>query len=323
MKKGGKNSDQDQKGFRRYSNAFIFAILLIAIVFGYIWLMYRPLSHIDSRLAIPLKTVAFIESEKLPSLIHELGSENKIWDELAGLDQLRSFNTRLLEMDSILNKNKQLEGLFSEKITITISLKSNRKPGILFIIPVTLNNQKDQVLQLFGKHTRNFKYTKRRFGSNNVYDLSWSESSGVNNFSFAILRGIMIGSFSGELVEESILQINSEKKISMQSEFNEVTGTVGKKVSANLFVNYKNLPQLIDFFSSGNSVLKGSKLTDFADWGAFDAEIFSDRIILNGFTSLSDSIPRKLDLFRGQEPVEFTSPSFLPSEVSLFRLYGF
>ena len=324
MKKGEKISDHDQyRGFRRFSNVFLFAILLIGIVLGYLWLVSKPLSHIDPRLAIPLKTVAFIESDKLPSLIHELGTESKIWNELAELDQLRTFSTRLKILDSIVNMNKQLAGLFSEKIIITISLKSNRTPGFLFIIPVSVNNQKDQILQHFGKNTGNFKYTRRRYRSNNVYDLSWSGSTGVNNFSFSIIRGIIIGSFSGELVEESISQINSQNKIIVQTEFKEVTRTVGEKVTANLFVNYKNLPQLIDFFSSGNSVLRGTKLTDFADWGAFDVEFFPNRIILNGFTSISDSVTRKLDLLRGQEPVEFTSPMFLPSEVSLFKLYGF
>jgi len=308
---------------KKYSALFLFVILLAAIVYGYIWFRSKNIYDSDTRVAIPLKTAVFIEFNDISSLIHEINSANNIWTDLQKIKHLNSFTTVIQSLDSVVNKNEEIKKIFSKKFTIAVSLSSNKNPEILYIIPEAVKDQKEIILDFFEQNTGNFNYTKRRFESLNVYDLSWTDKKGTRNFTFTVIKGLILGSFAGELVEESVLQIRSGTSLTGQVEFKEVAGTIGEKVRANLFINYKNLPEMINHLSSGKELIKSSRFTNFADWGAFDAGVYSDRIILNGFTSLNDTTSRDLSIFNDQEPIEFTSLSFLPSFINFFKLYGF
>lgn len=309
--------------FKRYSSIFLFTIALSAIVYGYIWFRSRNAGVSDSRIAVPECTVAFIEFNNIAELINEIDSGNNILSELQKIKQFSKYKSGLYKLDSVLNKNFQIKKLFSNKLTISVCQRSNRTPGILFIFPLTEENQSEMILDFFRKNTRNFKSAKRRFESVNIYDLSWSDQGVKVNFTFTLIKGLFVGSFAGDLVEESVLHVRSGRKLSDHPEFNQVTETTGEKVSANLFINYQMLPGLINHLSSGKKKFKTYSFSNFADWGEFDTEIFSDCIVLNGFTSINDTLFRELRLFKAQDPIEFSSPSFLPAFVNFFKIYGF
>ncbi len=310
-------------GLRKFSAAVLWVILIMAIVLGFLWFSGRNMGSVDSLSILPGNSAIIFECSDFPKLVAELHSGNKMWNEISASGLLDDSAIGFTKLDSILKKNTQIRGFFSKKFTISVSLKTNKTPGLLFCLPVSARNQEKLFLNSLSKHLGEFNYTRRRFESRGIYDLSWKDSTGIRNFSFTEIGGALVGSFAAELVEETILQYDPDKNLTTSGEFNSIAKTIGNNVPVHIFVNYKNTAGIISYFLNSSLTKARGAGSLFASYAALDAEISEDKIIINGFASISDSINQELKILINQQPVEFNCPDFLPDAVSYFQAFGF
>ncbi len=308
---------------RKFSTLVLWILLIAAVITGFLWFQSRNLANNDARPLLPASTAVFVEFNSFPSLVSDLQSNNDIWKELSSSGVFEESHFSIRYLDSLIKEDSQVREFLEKKFCVSFSLKANKTTGILFLLPQSIRMQERQMLKFCEKHLKEFRFNKRRFEGGNIYDLTWKGAAGIQNFSFTLLKGVLVGSFSSELVEETVRQVNNEKNNISQPEFELITKTIGNKVPVNVFVNYENAENLYKNLLDPSYVKQLSEASNFASWGAMDAEIFSDKIILNGFTSLKDSAYQELSIFSKQEPIEFNSPGFLPDAVSNFKLYGF
>jgi hypothetical protein len=309
--------------FRKFSTLALWLILIVAIITGFLWFTTRIPGNTDTRISLPQSTALIFECASFTTLVSELHANNKIWNEISSSGLFEGAALSLNKLDSLIKKDSQIAGFLNKKISISISLKANKTAGIIFSLPESVRKQDKLVLNILAKQLANFSYVKRRYERNTIYDLSWKDASGIRFFSFTVLKGVMLGSFSSELVEESIRNFNPEKNFTRQPEFASITRTIGNKVSGNVFVNYENASEILKYYLNPTFSKNMTGMNNFASWGALDAEIYTDKLIFNGFTSTNDSLNNELKIFKGQEPIEFNSPSFLPGSISYFKAYGF
>jgi len=298
-------------------------LLIAAIVSGFLWFYARKTQVVDLVSLLPSGTAIIFEFSSFPSFVDELESNNEMWDEISSSGLLAETGLTLNRIDSLMKKDARIKEFLGKRICISLSLKANKTPGILYCLQSSVRNQDKQLLKFFAEELSDFTYSKRRFEGSSIYDLSWKEGSQSQNFSFTSLKGALIGSFSSELVEESVKQYHPQNTISNSPEFSRVFKTAGNKVSINVYINYQYADEIFRYFMNPSNSKQFSGIHNFASWGAFDAEIFSDKIILNGFTSLNDSLNQDLNILSGQEPIVFNCPDFLPEQIRFVRAYGF
>jgi hypothetical protein len=309
--------------FRKFSTLVLWLILIVAIVTGFLWFTTRIPGNTDTRISLPQSTAFIFECASFTTLVSELQINNTMWKEISSSELFAGAPLSLDKIDSLIKKDSQIAGFLNKKMSISLCLKTNKTAGILFSLPESVRKQDKLILKILAKQLAGFNYNKRRYERNTIYDLSWKDASGIRNFSFSVLKGVIIGSFSSELVEESIRQFNPEKHFTKQPEFNSIIRTIGNNVSGNVFVNYENASEILKYYLNPTFSKKLSNMKNFASWGALDVEINSDQLIFNGFTSLNDSLNNELKIFKGQESIEFKSPFFLPGSISFFKVYGF
>jgi WD40 repeat protein len=309
--------------FRKFSTLLLWAILIAAVVSGFLWFATRNRGNADPRIVLPESTAVFFEFNSFPSLVNDLQSNSKMWKELSSAGSFKDTYRDLYYIDSLFRKDAQVREFFGKRMILSVSLKANKTPGILFCLPVSASRQDKILIKYLSGLCREFSIAKRRYEGTNINDLSWKDVSGIQNFSFTILKGVLVGSFSSELVEEAVRQTGSEKNITTQPEFVSVTRTAGNAVPEHIFINYKNASGLFRYFLNPAFSKQAENIRNFASWGALDAELYPDKLILNGFSSLNDSLNQELRIFSKQEPVEFQCPEFLPEAVSFFKVYGF
>jgi hypothetical protein len=307
---------------RKFSTLVLWILLISAVAAGFLWFKTRNMGNTDSRTFLPPSTAIVFEFADFPALVNEL-QNNKMWKELSSSTLFGEWGVDLGRMDSLMKKDSQIHDFLSKRFCISVSLKANKTPGILFCLPQSVRRQDKLLLKYFAGHFADFSSTKRRFEGTGIYDLSWKDKTGIGNFSFVILKGTLIGSFDSELVEEAVRQFNPGKNITTLHEFASITKTIGNKVPVNVFVNYENASEIVKYFLDPSFSKQKSGIRNYASWGALDAEIFTDKLILNGFTSINDSLNKELKIFAHQEPVEFNCPEFLPDAISSFKVYGF
>ena len=309
--------------FRKISVVFMWLLLLVAIITGFLWFKSRNSGKSDPRLVLPESTAVFFECSSIPSLISELNNNNKMWAEISSSGMFEDSSINLANIDSLLKKDSQIRDFLSRKICISISLKANKSPGILFCIPASVRSQDKIWLKFFAKQLPGFSYIKRRYEGKTLYDLSWKSGPDIKNFCFTILNGVIVGSFAAELVEESVKQFDPEKNLTNNVKFASITKTIGDKVSGNLFVNYEYAAEILKFYMNPGISKSSYFLKNLASWAALDVEIVSDKLILNGFTNITDSLNQQFMILSKQEPIEFDCPTFLPEAISYFKAYGF
>ncbi|MCB9014075.1 MAG: hypothetical protein H6539_08560 [Bacteroidales bacterium] len=308
---------------RKFSTVAMWVILLGVIIAGFIWFSARNMGKADSRNVLPDGTALFLEFSSLPELLSELEKNNEIWKEInnSGLPDQTAFNFH--KIDSLFSVNSQAREFFHKKFTLAISLKANKSPGVLFLLPLSQRNQLNNILKILESELKEFNFTRRRFENKSIYDLSWKDASGVRTLSITEIKKILTASFSSELVEEAIRQSGGSENFVQKKEFAGITHTLGNKVPVNLFFNYKETEAVIDYLlkTPGGENSYGMRM--LASWNALDGEVFTDKLVFNGFTSMKDSLNPEFSIFRGQEAISFNCPDFLPDAISMFKAYGF
>jgi hypothetical protein len=308
--------------FRKFSTLLLWILLIAAVITGLLWIKTRNPGNADARMFLPESTAIFFDCASFTALISEL-QDNKMWSELSSSGLFKDVAWDLYRIDSLIKKDSRIREFLEKRFIISISLKANKTPGILFCLPISVARQDKILLTSLEKQLAGFKSVKRRYEGITINDLSWKDETGVRFFSFAMLKGVLVGSFSSEIVEEAAKRLKSDKNITTSMEFSSLIGTVGKSVPVNVFMNYKKTSDFFKYFLNKAFTGQTSSVKNFASWGALDAELFSDKLILNGFSSLNDSLNEELEIFKGQDPIEFRSPAFLPEAISYFKIYGF
>ena len=167
---------------------------------------------------------------------------------------------------------------------------------------------------------------------NNNSEPSHREYAGVNigtvyspkkdSLSFAFLKGILIMSGKQNLVEDAIRQLKSGVSLMKDKNFSQIINTAGKNAEANVYVNYKNFPAILNHFISPVFKKEINSIADFADCSGWDATVKPNALMLNGFIQVNDSSTRFLNLFRKQKPQEIALTKVIPSKTALLLFYG-
>jgi hypothetical protein len=216
---------------RKFSALFLWLVLVVSIVAGFLWFKARNRGVPDIRTILPESTAVIFECTSFTSLLAELQNDNKIWTELSSSGMFDETAISLKGLDSIMKKDTQIHNFLNRKICISLSLKANRTPGVLFCLPESVRKQDKVLLKIFAAKLPEFSYNKRRYEGHIIYDMSWKVPTGNQNFSFTVLNHIILGSFTSELIEESIRQFNPEKNLTTRPEFSAITKTIGNNVS--------------------------------------------------------------------------------------------
>jgi len=139
----------------------------------------------------------------------------------------------------------------------------------------------------------------------------------------AFLHGILIASENSGLINEAILMLQSGESINKQPAFIQVSHTESSKAQAILYVNYHNLPLLLNNQLDKKSLLNIAGISRFSDWTELDVLIKEKNILLDGFTSVSDSSSTYLKLFSDQQTRPSSVDSLLPGNTAGFINVGF
>lgn len=137
------------------------------------------------------------------------------------------------------------------------------------------------------------------------------------------LHGILIASDNTNLINMAILMLQSGESIVTQPAFKQVSRTESLKANAVLYVNYHNLPALLNKQLDSKTLSHISGISSFCDWTELDILIKEKEILMNGFSSAGDSSNTFLNLFTDQHTQPSTVDSLLPGNTAGFINIGF
>jgi hypothetical protein len=141
-------------------------------------------------------------------------------------------------------------------------------------------------------------------------------------FYFAVRKGVFIGSSRPYLVSKALDRITLNLPSVISTGFRKVEALSGKKVDANLYLNYRLLPAYLERFLKEGTDYEPAKAGQFADWSGLDVILKQDEVRMTGFTVPSDTLNQFLSVFREQQPQPMPALRMLPDNTSAFIFFG-
>jgi hypothetical protein len=302
----------------------VFAILLILVIVGGIyWFTYTkkintPVSSAMN--AIPSNAAFIFESKQSTKTWAKLSQTNDIWKELLNTETFSKLNKQTHYIDSLTKTNKSIVQLLNNgSIFVSAHVSGANTFDFLYVYSLPNLGNQSTLEQFIKSVSNNIEPTYRDYDD---VDIATIYPTKKDSLSYVILKGILMISAKKSLVEASIRQLKSGISIANDKNFSKIISTAGKNADANIYLNYKNLPNILNHFINPTLKREYNAIPDFADFSGWDITIKPNAFMLNGFTQANDSTANFLNLFLNQKPQKIELTKVLPSKTAFFLFWG-
>ncbi|MCD4774115.1 MAG: DUF3352 domain-containing protein [Bacteroidales bacterium] len=301
----------------------VFAVIIIALISASYFFIRDFTMPTESPIkAVPQSSALFIEIKNPQEIINKISDTNNIWRDLCSISNLGELNKNLMFFDSLSLKNKNIRDILSNKIIISFHTSVENNIKVLLLIKLKNRHQssafRDIVENAYG---HNAMIIHQKFKGNRINKIIRKNTDKI--FAYTVKNGVFIGSFSISLIEQSLEQLSSEKAIDDDYLFRKVKHTAGKRINANLYINFSNFSKLASVFAKDNHRKNINLLKHFAKWSELDLMLKDNELLLNGYTVVSDSVPGYLQLFNDQLPQKIEIVNILPYNTTVIYDLGF
>ena len=219
----------------------VFSICILIIALGYFsWMLYQKLpGQNESPLkAISENTALIIQVNRPYELSQDILSQNLLWKELTVIPYFSSVKNDLSKIDSLIKTNKELLQVIKKyPLYLAMTMVTRSSYGFLFLSSIPEKNGEDLITGILEKNIKGkINILKNQYGSANLVRVTLKGTR--EPFYFAVRKGVFMGSCYPELVTKAIDQLYLNIPSLSGSSFQRVEKTTGKKVDANIYINY-------------------------------------------------------------------------------------
>jgi hypothetical protein len=290
---------------------FLF-ILILASGYG-IYYYWDKQKSLDAWSLVPENTFLVYENKNLVSSWNEI-QDNPIWQDLQNIEYFSLLKEHFEALDSLSGNSGMLDDVFrNNHLLIGMSVIAN--DDFDFVFYQTLKNTEQiEVIKKIESKFEEFEKSERVYNKNTIYELK-SENSD-KRFSYVLLRGNFVGSFSPVLVEDVIRNLEKDA-----DNFKESIDEAFKIANfqddlGNLYINFNRLDKIVKVFTKSNQSTLFNILSQFSEGAFLDLFLDGDDLYLNGFTFPHDSISY-LNTYRSQIGGDVTLENYFPSKTAI------
>jgi hypothetical protein len=278
-------------------------VILIAIGIGLYLMKSQEKESSSAIMAIPEDAVLVIETTNYHSLVKNFNRDNRFRDEFSDLEQLKGFFGETAYVDSLLTANEDFRLLLEgNKIAVSGHMSANNTINFLYVVPLkdrksdeTINRR---IADIFSDEAA---IRQRLYDGFTINDVVFFKE-GKLDFSYAFANGLFIMSASKIVIESSVRRLKNKRSLADEFAFQKLTEAAGKNVDANIYINYKYLPNVLKNLLGNKRYIDRfyEFLKGFATWTEFDLKLKSNAFLLSGFTFANDSIFHYLNVIQSQ-----------------------
>jgi hypothetical protein len=272
--------------------------------------------------AISENTVLVIKVHNPAGLIEELQRSNLIWKDLMTFPIFQTLRTEVDFLDSAIKKNENIRKIVRNyPLLLAVSMTGRSTFGLLILTSVPGGDPEVSITDFIKEI---FK-TKVTILSSPYSSVTLQEVIVKGNnepFYFAVKKGVFIGSFHADLVKKGIDRLSLNISSISGTGFQKVESVTGKKVDANIYINFRYLSSFLSKYFLEDLSSKLVRLSLFADWSGLDMIIKRDELLVNGYTTCGDTTTQFLPLLKEQVPQKIEITRVIPDNIFSFIYFG-
>ncbi|MCX6180698.1 MAG: DUF3352 domain-containing protein [Bacteroidetes bacterium] len=301
----------------------IVILLAVAGVFAYFFYFTKEDVKVQLTLnAIPENAGIILRASDPFAKWEEIKNKGEYWKDfsslpgVAALDSQITYFAKAFKMNSKLHK--MLEG--GEPAFLSMHMTGVHECSVLF----SFQCKDASVVQDFQKVINGgdtaVRLLSKTYEGVEIYESRNSKTGKGHSIAYA--DGILVISPSTILIEDAVRYLKHGSPLVANTSFLKVFKAADPNASANLFVNYRKLPDIISSLVNTEFSKDLQDLASFGSWSEIDINLKADGLLLNGFTFEPDSVNTYLKLFSGQKAQKITVTSILPENTAFFLYYG-
>ena len=295
----------------------VFTVLLLFIIIlgcGYgIYYYWDKQKSIDTWSLVPETTLLVYENQNLVSTWNDL-QENPIWADLLNIPAIEDLKNNFETLDSLAGKNGRLDN-FIRNNRVLISMHLTAKDDFGFVFYQSLQNPEQvDLIQEIQEKLGKLKTTSRQYEDYQINELKNKENKVI--FSYIILRGNFIGSYSPILIEDVIRNLSKEAS-NFKSENQDIFKIAKFQNDAgNFFINLKRLNKFVRLFLKDSQKEPFDHILESFSGSTFLDLIFDEhKLYYNGYTFANDS-NAYLKLFDKQKGGAVAIKNYIPNRTA-------
>lgn len=273
--------------------------------------------------AIPKTAGLIIEINNAPELWHKLSAESTLWNQLSLIEPFKTLNRHIIYADSLKNVNADLADIIqSSPLYISCHPAVGKICHFLFLTDFSGRGNVKALQSIFESlYADRVSFRKKAFKDVDILEVKLS--SNTQAFYFATYKGVLFGSSENTLVEDAIIQLNTESSLANDPAFQQVALTVGKKVDANVFINFAQCHRILLSFTADSIQPALTFMPRLGQWSGLDLNLKDDALVFNGFTNPLPNDEGFLNRMLNQPPPKIEVTRLLPYNTAAFIYFGF
>ena len=290
-------------------------IILIIIVgiggfFGYVY--FKNINNRDLYTLVPDDAIFMIETRNLNDGWNAI-SKSKIWNHLKQNPYFADINESASSLDSLMKYNNTMDLLLSDRqMVVSAHMISTTNYDFLFVVDVQKAKEASFLMEALNLFS-DYSISKRKYKDFEIIDML--DTKEKETLSFTFIDNLMVGSYTSALVEKAIDQrdnnywLNNKRFTSAKKE----TGTS----LFNLYMNYHMIPQYLNCYMSDSSELVNGLAQSLA-YTSFSCNLENERLSMDGYTSLYDSVPSYFLALSKVKPGKMSAYEVIPENAALY-----
>lgn len=302
----------------------LFAVVCLGLVLVILLNRFDKIAPIEVLQAVPEDAILFVEDIDYRYMTETFLPGNRIWIDFINTTNRSQLDSMLNTLLSQVHSNEALhELLLKAGLHLSLHLVGKDHLDPLFYVKYSgLQSDHEFEQLILGMLDEEAMVNERKYEATMLYDVSQKPGFVPGKFSFTCVNGLCLISPSSMLVEQSVRTIHSDSDLSLDEGLQLISGTAGKYVNANIYVNYQKLQQLFYPVTRESSWDRLQLFSRLATWGELDLDIKEDAIIFNGMTHAGQEASLLLEAFKEQSPVKMELHEMMPSGTSYFLHLG-
>ncbi len=263
--------------------------------------------------AVPKNSTVVIAVENLYEGLGDL-QHTKMYAELDSLPFMMGFARSIRSLSSEFDEDTLKQYFRKNPVLIVAALSGAEKYNLLFIG----HGNPDLEATIGRKMSKGYQVRKKTYSDAEVFHFYKEDNS--KSYHVSAYRDLLLFSTNGNLLEESIRQLNSEFNLRKDAGFQKLYETSNKKDLANVYVNLRETPGLLKkLLPLANS----EYLKRMGSWAELDVQVYDEELIMSGLTLLPNQEAWYPQSFNGVSAQKTTGQQVVPTSTGIWISHTF
>ncbi|MDA3942706.1 MAG: hypothetical protein PF694_04085 [Bacteroidetes bacterium] len=309
-----------QKNWLKYFLSF--AVLIFAGLILFYFFKQSQTTTVPVLQAVPTNAVFIAEMHEAGPVWEKLRHQTTLWPVISRIDEVARFQSRMLWLDTLLAAETEFVNSMKAR-QLSFSLHPvGEEFAFLFVAEVRKDLAFHQVESLIQQKYNGRVSIAERTQAQNQSALIIDAQNG-EQYSFALVNGLFIGSFNRDLLNQALEQLKQEKDLTDHPEFKRLMQTRGTAVDGYVYLQHQFLQELITYYTRDIYKEYTAKVFGkFGAWTALDVLVKKQDLLLNGYSLAADSNDYLYQL-QGLQASKNSLVNMLPYSTRLMLHFGF